>query len=555
MGANLPKVHRALGVRNPVIRILVLTGFLLFVAVVIFRGQQDGVRNAIVRTAKAAQHTITNHGYESENDRAAEVRLTDLSSQNGKVLAHGNASGNAMDCQCNVQHLAELQQKYGLQTNFHYLRRYVKLERHDIERESVTKLAAPLLNGKFKQADIGKGTCDETCHEPLVVPVPESPFPTTVDASDFLFAVSTTYERLNDPKTSPIDDWSYWMTNGKGISNGAKLMLMLLDASKSELAEVRSSLASIGIDADVKHSDSKLEMAVRYLTLVPTMYNHSARKTRKWLVLCDDDTFFPYMHSLVDRFKRYDASEPLYIGTLSEDVSAVERHGSQAFGGAGVFLSVSMAKLVADNYKECKNEDAVNRANTGFGPQGDILLKNCIYDHSSYRLTTLRDLWQLDLYGDPSGFYESGIKPLSIHHYRSWHLAHPFDATKLSHICGEDCFLQRFRTSDNFVISNGFSVAQYPRGIDFDLNQFERTFAPSAPDRGWDLDFMLGPQRQSLVKTGRKWSWDMQEAFVDRESGAVTQVYVRKADDWRWSNADEKPMGGRDGVIELVWIV
>jgi hypothetical protein len=244
----------------------------------------------------------------------------------------------------------------------------------------------------------------------------------------------------------------------------------------------------------------------------------------------------------------------MYIGTLSEDVEAINRHGSQAFGGAGVFLSVPMAKLIKEHYAQCKGDDAIAGTDTGWGAQGDILLKNCVYEHSNVRLTTLWDLWQLDIYGDPSGFYESGIKPLSIHHYRSRHQANPFEISKISYICGEDCTLLRFRTTDDFVITAGFSVAQYPKGIDFDMQQIEKTFAALSSGRGWEMDFMLGPQRPTLAGTGRKWSWDMQETAYDKEAGSVTQLFVRKADDQRWKNPGDKPMSDRDGVIELVWV-
>jgi hypothetical protein len=164
-------------------------------------------------------------------------------------------------------------------------------------------------------------------------------------------------------------------------------------------------------------------------------------------------------------------------------------------------------------------------------------------------------LWQLDLFGDPSGFYESGIAPLSLHHYRGggWHIALPWQYTKIAHLCGEDCTLQRFKTKDNYVISNGFSVAYYPKGIDFNFNQLERTFHPAPEDKGWNLDYMFGPQRPSLHKTGRKMSWDGQEAVVNAD-GSVSQIYVRKGNDVRWTSPDGEPMNKIDGIIELVWI-
>lgn len=467
---------------------------------------------------------------------------------------HANFS-HFMNCDYDMEHLVTLQKKYSLEDKFQYLKRYAKISREDIQRKSVTTLRQNFLPKNFSTITSSETYLNETCSEPLMVPVSKSPFPATANVSDFMFGVSTTYKRFSDPKTSPINEWSYWLTDSNGSSNGGKLLLMILGATEAELMDVYDKLTKIGIDVDVYHSDPAMEMAARYLTLVPTLYNHPERPNKKWLVMCDDDTFFPYPHALVERFAEYDADQPMYIGTLSEDVNSVDRHGSQAFGGAGVFLSVPMAKEAAGRYESCKSDEKIRESNSGWGPQGDILLRKCIYENTEVKLTFLRDLWQLDIYGDPSGFYESGIQPLSVHHYRGgWHTAYPFQYTKVAHLCGEDCTLQRFRTADNFVISTGFSVAQYPQGIDFDLGQFERTFVATPEDKGWNLDFTLGPQRQSLANTGRKWSWDLQESTMN-EDGSIAQVYIRKHGDWRWKDAEGLAMGEMDGIVELVWIL
>jgi hypothetical protein len=454
-----------------------------------------------------------------------------------------------------MDRLRKWQLLYNLEETFEYTKRYVQTSRQDISRKSVTGLGQNFLVDAVKVVDVSKQYQAETCPEPLVAPVTKSPFPSNADASDFMFGVSTTYKRFVDVRTSPINEWSYWLTDGNGNSNGGKLVLLLLNATDTELEDAYTKLAAVGIDVDVYQADASLIMAVRYLALAPKLYEHPERKNKKWLVICDDDTFFPSFHAIADKFAEYDHERPMYVGTFSEDVNNIQRHGSQAFGGAGVFLSVPMAKIITEKYPSCKTEDKIMQANTGWGPQGDILLRKCIYENSEVRLTLLNDLWQLDLFGDPSGFYESGIKPLSLHHYRGgiWHVAHPWHYTKVANVCGEDCTLQRFQTTDDFVISNGFSVAYYPRGIDFDLGQFEATFRPAPDNKGWNLDFMMGPQRQSLHKTGRKISWDLQEATVN-EDGSVSQVYVCKHDDFRWKNPDGTPMNTRDGIIELVWM-
>ncbi|CEJ81808.1 Putative Glycosyltransferase family 31 protein [[Torrubiella] hemipterigena] len=462
-----------------------------------------------------------------------------------------------LNCQPEMSHLKEIAQRYKLDSRFQYSKRYVRFTRTaGLKRQSMTHIKQKLIPDKtsFRTIDLSKTPSGSNeCLEPLDLPVPESGYPHTVNASDFMFGVSTTYKRFMDQHTSPINEWVFWLTDSRGNSNGGKLLLLLLDATNEQLQEVANLLGDVGIDVDVFKSDSKQEMAVRYLTLVPTLYTHKEAQTKKWLVTCDDDTFFPSMHGLMEKINSYDHTREMYIGTLSEDVGAVGRHGSQAFGGAGVFISLPLAKRITALYSSCTSPQKIRESNTGWGPQGDILLRKCIYENTETRLTNVWDLWQLDILGRPEGFYEWGIKPLSIHHYRGggWHDAKPGAMAKVALTCGEDCTLMRFQTEDDFIVS-GYSVAHYPSGITFDTKQAEGTFHAAPDDYGWNLDFMFGPLRPSLLLTGRKISWELQEAALQSD-GSILQTYVRHKNDNRWSK-NGKPMSNIDGVIELVWI-
>jgi hypothetical protein len=563
----MPSPHRWFNMRNSLTRAIMLSAVALFLVGAMLRTDSMGVKNTILQTANAAKSSMTSQQPLGDDESKSSDAATEP--DHGKEPEHHEAvyptpiytntsTSYNTTCDHDMEKLLILQDKYGLDTKFEYTKRYVKISRQDVKRRSITKLNQTFMPQKVKVVDVTDQTPryrEETCDEPLIVPVTKSPYPGSANASDFIFGVSTTYKRFKDPRTSSINEWTYWLTDGKGNSNGGKLILLLLDASEEDILDAWTLLAAAGIDVDVYQSDSKMEMAVRYLTLVPTLYNHPDRVGRKWIVTCDDDTFFPSFNALAEQFEEYDHTTPMYIGTLSEDVNNVGRHGAQAFGGGGVFLTASLAKMVTEKYDSCRTDAKIREANSGWGPQGDILLRKCIYENSDVKLTTLWDLWQLDLFGDPSGFYESGIKPLSLHHYRGggWHVAHPWHYTKIAHLCGEDCTLQRFQTKDDFIISNGFSVAFYPKGIDFNLQQLERTFHPAPEDKGWNLDYTFGPQRPGLSNTGRKISWDLQEAQVNQD-GSVSQIYVRKRDDARWKLPGGEPMSKMDGIMELVWI-
>ena len=541
--------YRIFSMRNPFARAVLLTLLILALMSIGMRRDTYNVQGAVMKAAGSAKQSVS-----------SQLPLEDNTVKSGKQVAADYPVSRSnhsitMNCDYDTDHLSVLQDKYDLGDQFEYYKRYIKISRQDIQRKSMTKIKQKFLPKNTKTIDLKKKFWKETCPEPLTVPVTKSAYPGTANLSDFIFGVSTTFKRFNATKTSPINEWSHWLTNHRGHSNGGKLLLLLLDATDDQLYDAWSRLRERGIDADVYHSDPSMEMAVRYLTMVPALYNHEDRPGRKWIVTCDDDTFFPSPNALVEKMNTYDHTQPLYIGTFSEDVNNLDRHGSQAFGGAGVFLTVPMAEVINDNYDSCGSEQKVHESNSGWGPQGDILLRKCIYENSEVRLSTIWDLWQLDLNGDPSGFYESGIKPLSLHHYRGggWHTAFPFQYTKIAHLCGEDCTLQRFQTEDDFVISTGFSIAQYPQGLDtINFDQFEQTFHAAPENKGWNLDFMFGPQRLSLLQTGRKIAWDLQESTFNRD-GSVSQVYVRKSDDVRWRDADDEPMSLVDGIIELVW--
>ncbi|KAI1434935.1 glycosyltransferase family 31 protein [Xylaria sp. CBS 124048] len=547
MGAALPSPHqRSITMRNPFVRCVLFAVVLLVLLGLSWKSERiENVGTQIMKATSA----------HSKDTQVAQQPLRDIPQSVDVDVAP--VSKHIMDCTVDGNVMAQLKAKYELMDGFQYMKRYIKVNRQPIPRKSVTKLDQLFLPGHFlKSIDLQKPNFgDEKCSEPLNVYVPESPYPSSGNLSDFMFGVSTTFKRFSGEKTTPVNEWTYWLTDGKGNSNGGKLILLLLDATEEQITHARTVLRDAGIDVDVYHSDSTLEMAVRYLTLIPTLYNHPDRQHKKWLVSCDDDTFFPSVHRLVQRFEDYDPSQQLYIGVLSEDINNVDRHGSQAFGGAGVFLSVPLAEEITRNFQSCKTDEKIRESNSGWGPQGDILLRKCIYENSDVRLSVLHGLYQLDLYGDPSGFYESGIAPVSLHHFKGggWHSAMPWEYTKLAHICGEDCTFQRFQTPDNFIISAGFSIAHYPMGIDFNLQQMERTFAAAPQDKGWNLDYVFDPQRPSLLKTGRKISWDLQEATVTSDN-TLRQLYVRKANDWRWVDQNEQPMSLVDAIIELIWV-
>ncbi|KAI9738485.1 MAG: hypothetical protein M1818_005382 [Claussenomyces sp. TS43310] len=485
----------------------------------------------------------------------------DIKDKVARPQRHGGNAGFApppdegpADCSINVTSLRALQVRLELGEQLEYAERRIEYAVKNMARRPLMKLDQDLLLGDFHTINMSDAPMPARCNPPLKVTIPKSPTPDTVNASEILFGISTTMSRLKDLVT--IREWSYWLTDGRGRSNGAGLVLLLVDATTTEAEELQVLLNEVGISAEVHLAGKKTEMAERYLSLIPKLHDSRLNVHRRWLALCDDDTFFPSMHGLLANLRQHNHSTPHYIGALSEDIHSVERHGSQAFGGAGVFLSLPLASIISRIYSDCSSSSAIAAADSGWGAQGDILLRRCIYENTEVRLTTMLGLYQLDITGDASGFYESGNKPLSLHHYKGgqWHVATPNEMAKLSRALGEDAFLMRYQTTDDFILSVGYSVAQYPYGIDFDVLQYERTFGAVGDDKGFNFDYVFGPQRKSLSGTGRKIGWQLMQTEVKR-NGVVRQVYVRKKDDARWRREGEESEGeGSDGIIVLIWM-
>jgi hypothetical protein len=417
------------------------------------------------------------------------------------------------------------------------------------ERLPITVVDHALFPQSFTSIDIRRNNNIPEAGR-IELHVKKSVRPDSVDASDLIFAASTTYERFTDAVTSPIKEWSRWLTDGQGHTNGAGLILALFNTTQEEIDHSAEKLAEAGISATVVASDSSLDMAGRYVALVKMLYQHPTRDARKYFGLIDDDTFFPCMNELQRVLAHYDPSKSYYIGTFTERAEWLLDHKAAfGYGGGGIFLTAPVAKKLVEAPCLLKNDKGRYVLESD---QGDRLLYNCLEKHTEITLTYLPLLHQEDQFGDPSGFYESGQQPLSLHHYKSWHHFRPDLMHYVADACGEDCVLQRFQFNDNFILSNGFSVAEYPKGIDFDPLQMEYTFDNGREKKGVDMAYTFGALRKSLSQTGRKRSWELLDSLKEGD-GKIRQIYLKRRGDGRWQpeGADHPT---QDSIVQLLWV-
>ncbi|TVY59539.1 hypothetical protein LSUE1_G009460 [Lachnellula suecica] len=422
------------------------------------------------------------------------------------------------------------------------------------ERPPLTVVDEPLFDTEFTTVDLAQSQTVniDKCLPPLTLEVPHGTLQ-PVDASNMVFGLQTTMKRLKET----VKHLERWLPH-----TNARLYAMVIEsedlaADDADMAALEKEFHSKGMEVTVVHPVRPIDsFAQRYFSLVDVMYEHVNDKT-EWVVCIDDDTFFPSMFDLLEMLKKHDHAKPQYIGSLSEDWWAVNHYGLMGFGGAGLFLSVPMAKIIEDHTDECKE----NLRTTA----GDISVMDCVYRFSSTKLTHIPALHQIDISGDLSGFYESGREMLSVHHWKEGSAAgYKLEMEKMhlvANIC-DSCFLQRWQFPNEMVLSNGFSIAHYPEGHltgkkpggvlgtgvggtveKIKLEEMEHTWAD-------DLNVLhsLAPVRDKMpdeFKIGYKLLDSMivdSDAENGREGDVVRQIYFK-----------EEAEGVNDTVMVLNW--
>ncbi|KAF6233292.1 hypothetical protein HO173_008583 [Letharia columbiana] len=439
-------------------------------------------------------------------------------------------------CRQRLGRLKDLNVKFPIK----YARRDIKIKpRLGAQRPSVTNVDEPLFP-KLQIVDPGKDPMLEHCMPPLSLEV--SPFPKkeSVDASHVLFGMSTLLSRLEDS----IPFLERWLAH-----TGANLFVIVVNSEedrkpdKKKMSKLQSHMRDLGIKTTlVGPLDEQDDMPLRYFSLVKLLYSKRDKGTQ-WIGIVDDDTFFPSMHSLINTLGNYDSRLQQYVGGISEEWWSVVLYGLMAFGGAGLFLSLPMAAMIDSEYQACREQSSSGA--------GDMRIQECIQWHSHVKLTPIPGLHQMDMGGDLSGVYESGWRPLSLHHWKAdwWDDQRrenwvPLDVMHLvADVCGE-CFLQRWHFGEDTVLSNGYSIATYAKGITKEeLQKPEHTWlgprpVPDTFNPGYVHS--IGTIREPLKLEEEK----IQYMFLDAQvvDGGVRQYYLHKG------LGDEL-----DTLVELFW--
>lgn len=454
-----------------------------------------------------------------------------------------------------LKHLKNLE----LSPNITYSRKYIKPTFPDgVDRDMITNISLPLLtnttNFNLRDPDACSIYRSASPYEPIELPVPRPGPLNEGQYGHLIFGVATTSKRLDES----MHTFAHWLKD-----SGATLVALLVDEP-----EALRALNFTDLEQDYQTTGYKIKLVTKHhvthtteqshMLLIDDMLTHANATGLEphWLGVLDDDTFFPSLHELSAALAQHDHTRPRYLGQLTENAALLGLGVLSAFGGAGIFLSAALARDLQPHLDACRGDVG-----------GDTQIMHCVHRHSAARLTRVDGLWQCDLPGDPSGFYESGRRVLSMHHWKSWNQLPAREMAAVTNVCG-DCFLQRFVFASNLdgeyshgdeetmmtimtttkttttttVLNNGYSINVYGAGVALpDLSRTEQTWDDWARDPWEDYEWSLGPLREEMSEDEKK-SYYL-ETVITGEEGGLTQVYVHRA--WEENENDE--------VIELVW--
>ncbi|KAL4722070.1 hypothetical protein ACLX1H_010840 [Fusarium chlamydosporum] len=434
------------------------------------------------------------------------------------------------------QYLERLRLKIGLSNQTSWTAWKIRTSEQDSERTSVTEIDTDFHSNRPRVIDIKDPERRSlVARQELTLPVHGGPRPRQVDASDFLFAVSTSFDRVVRDDYAVAKDWARWMAGGNQRGNGASFMLVLDQGHQQQAQKLTEVLKSLGIDALVTYLEGETSSAKRYLDMIETIKKHAATlaqkgQTKKWYGILDEEIFLPNLSDLQQRLFAYNSEKELYVGLPSERGDwAIGDGYMTTYGGGAVFLTLSAISRIPQ--LPCFNDVSPNPLSK---QRWDNLLQDCMAQHTKIKMHILPSFYSPkdnDDYSSHLDSYETGVRPLALHDYGERHHLTPSQAHLVTDVCGEACFLQRYHFRDNWVLVNGYTITEYLDGIH--ISDMPQATAGKAGSNSWRS--LIGPvklkedksDRKMLFWTGRRNVWKLMDSVTTPE-GDVWQAYVKR---------------------------
>ncbi|KAI5463406.1 hypothetical protein BGZ63DRAFT_422763 [Mariannaea sp. PMI_226] len=482
--------------------------------------------------------------------------------ERGNITITGKLEPNNHGPSDEEQYLIRLKKQYGLTSDIAWTARRVRSFEQGSELNSVTYIDATFHSNKFHYINVATPNRRKLVTQELLdIAVPESPCPRQVDASDFLFAVSTTYEQVMEHEFTAVKDWARWMTGGNKYGNGATFILILDMANDLEVSKTSEVLKFYGIDAYVTSSTAHMSAINRYLSILQIIKSFSTTlaskgKHKKWYGILDDKIFLPNLSYLQQRLFSYNSNNELYVGLPSERSDwAIGQGYATTYGGGAVFLTSSAVSRIVE--LPCYQFE--DKGGPG-SKRWDSMLQDCVSKHTKMTMRVLPSFYSPsdnDNYSKDTDSYETGIQPLTLHHSDERHQLNPSVAHLVTDACGEACFLRRYRFRDNWVLVNGYTITEYPDGMN--MADMPNSIAGLSGNEQAQ-NYVIGPvsidedsiRRKVLFWTGRRNVWRLVDS-ARGNNGDVWQAYVKRGavDEGRLTKRNDEDI--MDSVIVLIW--
>lgn len=375
------------------------------------------------------------------------------------------------------------------------------------------------------------------------------------DASELVFGITTTTDKVMDREGALLRSWTRWLTNGHGKSNGASLVLMLDQADEDEVKEIERLLRTNGVDAQVFATGEPMSLTSRYHELAHLLksfgavLSSSGGAIKRWYALVEDDVFFPDISYLQHRLASYRTDEEVYIGLPSEqdDWEPTRSNATTTtYGGGAIFLT----RPALDTLSNLSCFDMPELRDRFHAKRWDVLLKGCFAWNSDVKMNVLPGFYSPDIETvrlDVDA-YETGIRPLVLHNPLDRHGMDVNVAHLVTNVC-DACFMQRYEFHDNWVLTVGVSITEHFDAIKYSPKNSEAMTDNMATDQSSMSHEVIiddaGVDRTELIWTENRRVWKFADSVMS-DDGAVWQAYIDKA-------VGEAGPENIDSVIILVW--
>ncbi|GAA96460.1 hypothetical protein E5Q_03127 [Mixia osmundae IAM 14324] len=329
-------------------------------------------------------------------------------------------------------------------------------------------------------------------------------FPADTPApSDIAFAFSARFDSTDD-----------WLPNWHTLlaaNPGSSCTILIRGISKSEPGTNIPDVSQEQIDDFLTQvNENRVDCKITYTThrdarkdyaMVPLVAQEYHRnltgRSPNYVIMADDDTLFVDMRDYRRMLSNYDPSLPYFIGSMSDTKKRREEEGSFAYGGASMILTAAMLDAMQSTHADCL--DKLSQDEYG---GGDVFLELCASQaegikpyKGSHQVEDMAGLFtfqiglhQCDYTGNGDGFFQSGRRFLTLHHFLSKTYIKPFPKfisrrTAMQNIVlaaqrlgGQNLFKRHVFDQGRQLWVPGHSITRYSRAIPrTDLASMEAT--------------------------------------------------------------------------------